>query len=48
MKKKLKSSTNNEWTSLPQHGLKNSSDEKKEKKTATNNQWTTTAKNSLE
>ncbi|MFU0824016.1 hypothetical protein [Clostridium sp.] len=48
MSKKLKSITNNEWTSLPQNGLKNSSAEKKKKKTATNNQWTTTAKNNLE
>ncbi len=48
MEKKLKSSTNNQWTSLPEDPLKKENSCNKKNKTATDNQWTTTAKNNLQ
>jgi hypothetical protein len=47
MGKKLKSDTDNQWTSLPEEPNMESSSSNKKDKTATDNQWTTTAKNNL-
>ncbi|MFL0251837.1 hypothetical protein ACJDT4_15570 [Clostridium neuense] len=46
MEKQKKSSTNNQWTSLPEEEAKNTCNDKKEK-TATDNQWTSTLKNNV-
>lgn len=45
MEKKLKSSTNNQWISLPEDPFKEQDTSNKKDKTATDNQWTSTAKN---
>ncbi|MCD3350275.1 hypothetical protein [Clostridium botulinum] len=47
MSKKLKSETNNQWTSLSEDSSKDSCYSNKKNKTATNNQWTSTIKNNI-
>lgn len=47
MEKKLKSSTDNQWESVPEELSTESSSGGKKPKTATDNQWTTTAKNNV-
>lgn len=47
MEKQKKTSTNNQWTSLPEENAKASCNTKKEK-TATDNQWTSTLKNNVD
>ncbi|WML33946.1 hypothetical protein [Clostridium sp. OS1-26] len=45
MDKKSKTSTDNQWTSLPEKSLEESNSTNKKDKTANDNQWTSTAKN---
>lgn len=45
MEKKKKTSTNNQWTSLPEEDAKCSCSKGKKEKTAADNQWTSTLKN---
>lgn len=45
MEKQKKTSTNNQWTSLPEEDSKCSCSKSKKEKTATDNQWTSTLKN---
>ncbi|AEB76476.1 hypothetical protein [Clostridium botulinum] len=47
MGKKLKSETNNQWTSLSENSCKDSCCCNKKHKTATDNQWTSTIKNNV-
>ncbi|GIM30483.1 hypothetical protein CPJCM30710_31490 [Clostridium polyendosporum] len=47
MEKKLKSSTDNQWASVPEELSTESGSANKKPKTATDNQWTTTAKNNI-
>lgn len=46
MDKKKKSSTDNQWASLPEESFNSSNTSGKKEKTATDNQWTSTIKNS--
>lgn len=48
MDKKLKTSTDNQWTSLPENSLEESNSTNKKDKTANDNQWTSTAKNTID
>lgn len=47
MDKKLKTDTDNQWTSLPEKSLEESNSTNKKDKTANDNQWTSTAKNNI-
>lgn len=47
MEKQKKSSTNNQWTSLPEEDAKCPSSNAKKEKTAADNQWTSTLKNNV-
>lgn len=48
MSKQEKTSTDNQWTSTPEHAFKNNNSKGKPKKTATDNQWTSTLKNNID
>lgn len=48
MNKKLKTSTDNQWTSLSEKSLEESNSADKKEKTATDNQWISTAKNNID
>ncbi|MCD2345714.1 MULTISPECIES: hypothetical protein [Clostridium] len=48
MEKQKKSSTNNQWASLPEEKTQNCNSSTKNDKTATDNKWTSTLKNNVE